>query len=196
MKEGPAPRKNANDTPGARGSGSDNPGEERIDLLLTVLLVVVAVVAAGTTVFVIVSPKEQTHFTDFFILGENRTADSYPDMIFAGPAYPMYIGVGNHEQRSMNYTIETWVSDTVIDPGTNTTRIRAMEPGERLSLTLVQNETRILPYNLSVGKTGFNRMEFLLFNGTVPGPDVTNGDRINASYRNLNLWLNVRQGQD
>jgi hypothetical protein len=32
-------------------------------------------------------------------------------------------------------------------------------------------------------------VDFLLFNESVPGFDVTGSDRINASYRNLQLWV-------
>ena len=193
MKEGPGRgKKSPNHTHDIRRHGLDDPEDKRDDRLLNILLVIAVVVAITITIFVIVSPKEHEHFTDFFILGENRTADTYPDLILAGPEYPMFIGVGNHEKRNMNYTLETWLSKTVFDTGTNTTTIRAMEPGQRMSLVLGANETRIIPYNLSAGKTGYNRVEFLLFNETIPGPDVTNGDRVNASDRDLYLWITVR----
>jgi hypothetical protein len=35
-------------------------------------------------------------------------------------------------------------------------------------------------------------VEFLLFDETVPGFNVTGSDRINASYRDLHLWVTVR----
>jgi hypothetical protein len=66
-----------------------------------------------------------------------------------------------------------------------------MDPTDYLSFTLADNQTAIIPYNLSVKETGYNRMEFLLFNETVPGIDVTGSDRINASYRDLHLVINV-----
>jgi hypothetical protein len=68
----------------------------------------------------------------------------------------------------------------------------AMDPMDQLSVTLAHNETRIIPYTLSLKKTGYNRLEFLLFNESVPGPDVTGSDRINASYRDLHLWVTVQ----
>ena len=54
------------------------------------------------------------------------------------------------------------------------------------------NETSIIPYNLLVKKTEYNRVEFLLFNETIPGSDIKGSDRIDASYRDLNLWITVR----
>jgi len=104
----------------------------------------------------------------------------------------MYIGVGNYEYRNITYTIETWILNTEFDRGTNTTSVIAMDPIDRLSLSLGHNETTIIPYNLSAMKKGYNRVEFLLFNESVPGPEVRGSDRINASYRNSHLWVEVR----
>ena len=61
-----------------------------------------------------------------------------------------------------------------------------MDPLDHRSLTLAHNETVTIPYTLSLNKTGYNRVEFLLFNETVPG-SLSGSDRINASYRDLYL---------
>jgi uncharacterized membrane protein len=170
------------------------PQEERgVDRFLSVVLTLVILVVIITTVYVIVAPKEGAErFSEFYILGENQTAANYPDVIFPAENYPMFIGVGNHEYRSMNYTIETWTLRTEFDTVTNSSTIVEMDPNDRLALTLAHNETRIIPFNLFVNKPGYNRVEFLLFNESVPGPEVTGNDRINASYRNLHLWVNSR----
>ena len=123
-------------------------------------------------------------------------ADDYPDQIITGLPYPMFIGVGNHEYRNMSYTIETWTALTEFNNVTNSTTYLAMDPLDRQSLVLSHNETRIIPYTLSLNKTGYNRVVFLLFNETVPGPEVTGSDRINASYRDLYLLVTVRQGNN
>ena len=171
------------------------PGRAGVDRFLSVVLTLVIIVAIITTVYVIVAPKEGERFSEFYILGENQTATDYPDQIIAGQNYPMYIGVGNHEYRNMTYTIETWMLRTEFDNVTNTSHIMAMDPIDRLSLTLAHNETTIIPYNLSVKKTGYNRVEFLLFNESVPGLEVTGSDRINASYRDLHLWVTVEEAE-
>ena len=135
------------------------------------------------TVYVIVVPKE-----------ENKIAADYPDRISVGQNYPLYIGVGNHEYRTVTYSVETWGMNMEFDSVTNTSRILATDLLWRRSFTLAHNETMNIPYNLSVEKTGYNRVEFLLFNETVPGPEVRGGNRINASYRDLHLWLTIRDG--
>ena len=167
-------------------------GDSRVDRLLMLVITLATLAAVLATVYVIAVPKEGERFTEFFILGENKLAANYPELIIAGQNYPMFIGVGNHEYRNINYRIETWILRTEFDNVTNTSTILVMDPGERLVLPLARDENMIIPYNLSVKKTGYNRVGFLLFNETVPGFDVTGSDRINASYRDLNLWITVR----
>jgi hypothetical protein len=166
---------------------------DRVGCFLSAALVLAIVIALSTTILLIALPKENEHFTDFFILGANRMADDYPDEIIAGQNYPMFIGVGNHEKRNATYIIETWIMNTTFDPATNTTQIITMDPQDRSSFTLADDETTVIPYTLSVGKTDYNRVAFLLFTDTIPGSVLTGGtDRINASYRNLYLHVSVR----
>ena len=72
---------------------------------------------------------------------------------------------------------------------TNTTSIITMDPKDRLTITLAPNEKKIIPYNLSINKNDYTRVDFLLFNESVPGFEVMGSDRINASYRNLHIWV-------
>jgi len=167
------------------------PGGKKIGRLLNSLLAVVAIIAIITTAFVIAFPKQGERFSEFYILGENQRASDYPDQVIAGKTYPLYIGVGNQEFRTVAYTIETWSLQMEFDNVTNTSHLVTMDLMDRLPLVLAQNETRLTPYDLSVKKTGYNRVEFLLFNESVPAPDVTGRDRINASYRNVHLWITV-----
>lgn len=164
---------------------------DRLFVFITTLAILASILVTG---YMIATPKEGERFTEFFILGENKLAADYPDLIITGQDYPIFIGIGNHEFQNINYTIETWLMRMEFDNVTNTSAILMMDPGERLVLPLAHNETRIVPYNLSIKKTGYNRVEFLLFNETVPGLDITGSNRINASYQDLNLWITVRKG--
>jgi uncharacterized membrane protein len=92
----------------------------------------------------------------------------------------------------VTYTIETWGILMESDNEKNTTRILAMDPLWQQTVTLAHNGTAIIPYTLLVDWDGYNRVEFLLFNETVPG--MGGIDRINASYRDLHLWITVRGG--
>jgi len=159
----------------------------RLDQVLNGVLVLAILVAIGTGVYVLSVPREGERFTEFFILGTNQSAADYPDRILTGQNYPLSVGVGNHEYRNVRYTIETWMMQTEFDNTTNTSRIVAMDPQDRVLLSLGHNQSTIVPYTLSVNSTKYNRIEFLLFDENVPGFEVRGSDRINASYRNLHV---------
>jgi uncharacterized membrane protein len=165
---------------------------KRSHRILNIVLVFAILITLILAIYVITVPREGEKFTEFFILGENRTADRYPDTIVPGQEYSMFVGIGNHEYSDVRYTIETWMLQTEFDNVTNRSRILVMDPSDRLSFTLAHNETTIIPYNFSVRKNGYNRIEFLLFKESVYGPEVTGNDRINASYRELHLRVTVQ----
>ena len=171
----------------------ENPpnGENTMDHLLSAVLILMIIIAILVTIFVISAPKENEQFTDFFILGENGTADVYPGDVISGRVYPMYIGVGNHESVKVNYTVETWYVDSVFDNATNSTTILAMDPVDTFPVALANNETSIIPYDMPIRGPGYNRVEFLLFKDTVAGPEITGSDRIAASYRDLYLRVSI-----
>lgn len=169
-------------------------GERGVDRFLSIVLTLVILVVMLGTVYVIVVPKEGAEvFSEFYILGKNQTAAEYPDIILPAENYPMYIGIGNQEYRTVTYTIETWALRTEFDNVTNSSTLLEIDPNDRFSVTLAHNETKIIPFNLFVVKPGYTRIEFLLFNESVPGSEITGSDRMNASYRNLHLWVNSRQ---
>jgi uncharacterized membrane protein len=170
------------------------PQGSRVSRLLSFLLTLVAIIAIITTAYVIAFPKDGERFSEFYILGEKQRSADYPEKIIAGHSYPIYIGIGNHEHRNVTYTIETWTLRTEFDTVTNTTSILSMDSLDRQSLVLSHNETMTIPYTFFVNKTGENRVEFLLFKENVPNSDVTGSDRINASYRDLHLWVTVQEG--
>jgi uncharacterized membrane protein len=163
-------------------------GHDRIPGIILALLILIAIITAG---YVISVPREGEPFTELFILGSNHTAADYPDRMIPGQNYPVYIGVRNHEYRDTRYTIEIWMLHTEYDNMTNSSRITAMVPQDRVLFPLAHNQTLVIPYNLSVNSTGYNRFEFLLFDENVPGFEVAGSNRINASYRNLHLLFRI-----
>ena len=169
-----------------------SPGASRLDRALSVLLVVSIVAAIATTAYVIAVPKEGERFTEFYILGPGGKAADYPSAFSAGSMQSLIIGVGNHEYREIPYTVEVLALNQTFDPATNTSTIHAAAPLDRFVLTVPHNETREVPWEFSVPSREYNRVEFLLFNETVPGEEVAGEERINASYRDLHLWVRVR----
>lgn len=175
----------------ARGELFD-PEASRFDRALSVVLLISIAAAVVTTVYVIAVPKEGEHFTEFYILGEKGKAADYPTDFPAGSTRSLIIGVGNHEYREVPYTVEALALNQSFDPATNTSTVHAVAPLDRFTLTVPHNETREVVWTFSVPSPDYNRIEFLLFNETVPGPEVGGKDRIDASYRDLHLWVRVR----
>lgn len=179
--------------PVAGGDALSSRKNDWTDYFLSAVLGLVFITAVGTTVLVIVLPKENSYYTDFFLLGPDGKAFDYPQEITPGQDYPIFIGVGNHEKRNVTYIIEIWNMNATFDTATNNTQIISMDPKDRFSFTIGENETTIIPYSMSVSKTGYNRVAFLLFNNSFPGSVLTgNSDRVNASYRDLYLGVTVR----
>ena len=164
----------------------------RLDRILSVLLLIAIVAAVVTTIYVIVVPKEGEKFTEFFILGEKGKAADYPSRLFIGDNATLFIGIGNHEYRNLTYTVETWLVNMSFDEKTNTSSLLAMDRLDRYTVHLAHNQTSTLPYTFVPERTGYNRIEFLLFNESVPDERVQGMDRINQSYRDLNLWVTIR----
>jgi uncharacterized membrane protein len=167
-------------------------GSSRTDRILSILLLVAIVGAIATTVFVIVVPKEGEKFTEFFILGETQKAADYPARLVPGTNSSLFIGIGNHEYRTVNYTVETYFMTMTFDDKTNTSALHAMDRIDRFPVQVSHNQTVIMPYAVMPATSGdYNRLEFLLFNETVPDDGITGTERINRSYRNLHLWVTV-----
>ena len=164
----------------------------RLDRLLSIILLVAIIAAVATTIYVIVVPKEGEKFTEFFILGKDKKAADYPTRLVTGQNSSLFIGIGNHEYRNITYTVETWLVSMAFDETTNTSSVKKMDRMDRFVVPVTHNQTIIRPYTFAPGTTGYNRVEFLLFNETVPDNQVRGMDRINRSYRDLHLWVTIR----
>jgi len=143
-----------------------------------------------SVVLVVTLPKPGEKFSEFYILGANRTADSYPMNIISEIPYPMYVGISNHEFRTVNYSVEIYLESISENEEINKLTQPEMLLVGTYSVTLNYNETSIIPFDLIVPDANYNRVNFLLFDGTPPGSEVTGLNRVNASYRDLHLWLN------
>ena len=165
----------------------------KVDRLLSILLVISIIAAIGTTIFVIVVPKEGEKFTEFYILGEGGKAADYPTKFDAGTRQNLIIGIGNHEYRDVSYVVETFAVNQVFNDTTNTSPVVSMELLDRFRIDVPDNETLELPYNFTIDSPNFNKLQLLLFNETVPGDEVWGTERINSSYRDLHLWIDVRE---
>jgi len=163
----------------------------KLDKALSWILIAAIVIAAVTTVYVIAFPKDGEKFTEFYILGADKMADNYPEKFFAGTEQFVWVGIGNHEYRDVIYTVETLLLNAEWDSVTNTSVIHSSKVLDRFSVDVADNSTYLQTYNFTVYDTGYNRLEFLLYNETVPDIGASAEDKMAAAYRDLHLWIKV-----
>jgi uncharacterized membrane protein len=145
--------------------------ESKLDKVLTVLLVFSILLSVATLVYVVVTPKEGEHFTEFYILGPEGKADNYTTKYVLGESSNITVGIVNHEYRPVNYTMEIRLENKSLPLAANLQHI-----------TLAHNETWEKPFTFTPSFVGKNmKLEFLLFN------------EFNQSmpYRDLHLWVDV-----
>ena len=168
---------------GVCGEGEMTMGGAKASTLqrpMTLVLGTLLLVAIAAIIFVILVPAEGDHYTEFYLLGEDGRAAGYPERVRIGEPETVIIGVQNHEYGSVTYQMEVHLLNETT--GRNESIINAMVPLDQFWVTLShgQNEERV--YTFIVNETGYNRLEFLLFNETVPPEQVTGSDRINAPH--------------
>lgn len=145
--------------------------ESVIDKFLSVFLILLVLASVCSLIYIIVNPKEGEHFTEFYILGPNKTADNYQTEFKLGEKGTVFVGVINHEHRPMNYTLDVKLGNKSLPLSENQKRIR-----------LEDNMSLEEPITFAPNVVGnYTKLEFLLFNDTEK----------TIPYRNLHLWVNV-----
>lgn len=167
-------------------------GQTRLDRALSIVLIISILAAIGTTAYVIAVPKEGEHFSEFYILGAEGKAADYPTSFPLNTPQWVTVGVGNHEYRNVSYTVEAQAVNQTFDPATNTSTIDRMQLLNSYQVTLAHNTTDEHRLTFTVAEPGYNQIQFLLFNETVPDGAVTGQERIDRSDRDLHLWITAR----
>jgi uncharacterized membrane protein len=165
------------------------PGSTVYDQVVSALLIIAVLVTAVTAVYVVVVPKEGETFTEFYILGPDHLAFGYPKEFVPGRGQSITIGIGNHEFTGVTYFVEIFAvnqsAGSVNGPGI----IDRMERIGGYERFLAHNTTQEDTVTFIIRDAGFNQVRVLLFR-TSPPPDTEGGpDRIDASYRDLRLWI-------
>jgi uncharacterized membrane protein len=146
--------------------------ESKLDKTLTIFLILSILLSVATLVYVVITPKEGEHFTEFYILGPEGKADKYPTNYTLGENGTVTVGIVNHEYKPVNYTMELRLEN------------KSLPLSEKLQqINLAHNNTWEEPVTFTPSLEGENmKLEFLLFN-------ETDND---TPYRDLHLWINVK----
>lgn len=163
--------------------------ETRADQLLNVVLVVSLLLAASSVTYAVAVPKSGESFTEFYLLTENESgalvAADYPTNFTEGGNKSLVVGIGNHEHRTVSYSIIVQLQRVRM---TNTsTTVVERERLHRFNTRLTANETWTHQHNVSPSMTGNRlRLVYLLYKDEPPAqPTIEN------AYRETHLWINV-----
>jgi len=145
--------------------------ESKIDRVFAVILVLSTLASVVGLAHIIGNPKEREHFTEFYILGANKTADGYPADLILGKNGMVIVGIVNHEYRPVDYTMELRLENQSLPL-----------PKDQKQISLAHNMSWIEPVTFTPPFKGNNmKLEFLLFNE----------NEKQTPYRNLHIWINV-----
>jgi uncharacterized membrane protein len=145
--------------------------ESNLDKALTVFLICSILLSVATFIYVVITPKEGEHFTEFYILGPEGKASNYTTKYILGEKGTITVGIVNHEYKPVNYKIGIKLDNKLLPVPENLQHI-----------VLAHNETWEEPVTFTPPFVGKNMsLEFLLFNET----------NMSMPYRNLHLWIDV-----
>jgi len=152
-------------------------------ILLILILIILALLSSGCEEKMNAEPRTeslQEPFTEFYILGPEGIADNYPTDYVLGENGTVIVGIVNHEQKPVNYTLEVELEGMSLPL-----------PPDHQYINLEDNETwekavTITPpfegKNMLLGFSLYNENEKKIVEGEICPP-----------YRDLNLWINVSQ---
>lgn len=129
------------------------------------LLLLAVLVAVGSLAFTIGFPRSGEKFTEFYILGLDRKADSYPKELAMGEQGGVIVGIINREHTSVSYCIEVKIDGKL----TNTIKPIFLDDNEKW-----EREISFSPREVGLDQ----KVAFILF-------------RESKSYEECHIWLNV-----
>ena len=183
---------------------------KNLDTVLTIILAVSIIIAPISLTYVILSPRTEKTFTEFYILGPDYTADSYQKELAIGENTNVIIGVANHEHKTINYTIEIWLLNQSIIFNETTFEDETVNDHmwyiNKINVTLDHIQADVeepwepqweYNFTFNITRKGEFNLLFLLFNTSTENyhyeEDYKNivDQKINSSYRATNLWIDV-----
>lgn len=149
--------------------------ERRIYLLCAGSLVVAGLAAAW--VFLVPSPDE--YMTEFYVLGREGQAESYPRDVAVGQPLTVTMGIRNLERAAHTYRVEVYAIDVWED------RQQQVAAAGPFSLGRDEALEQVLPWSMPWAAQD-QQVEFHLFSDAQEADD-------SGPYCLLRLWMNVQE---
>jgi len=84
-------------------------GQNSLDRILSIVLIVAIIGAIGALGYAIAAPKVGERFTEFYILGPDGRASSYPRELTVGEEGSVLVGIINREHETVTYRVEVTI---------------------------------------------------------------------------------------
>lgn len=152
---------------------------ERTKALALIILISLPLLVSGCLED-ISAESIQEPFTEFYVLGPEGKADNYPTEYILGENGTVIIGIVNHEQKPVNYTMEIKLENTFLP----------LSPDQEY-ISLEDNETWEKAIKITPPFEGTNMM--LSFSLYKEGEKNIVEGGLCTPYRDLTLWINVSQ---
>lgn len=156
---------------------------------LNVALLIAVVSSTAMLGYGLVSPASEETYTELMLLTENESgqyiAGDYPKTLETGESATVTVGVENHEQRRVEYTIVAELQK--VDKRNGSVEIRDRSELARFSPSVASNDTWYTRHEFSPDMTGSDlRLSYYLYRGDAPS--LVSAD---SAYRHTYIWLNV-----
>ena len=180
-----------------------------LNKVLTYVLLGALLFCVGLVIYLVITPKEGEHFTEFYILGPEGKAAGYPHNLTSGEDASVIIGIVNHEYRTVDYIVELWLVDASFENNITTINHMYFIDSFKVELnhTYLSIDESWTPqleqlYKFSIDRKGKYKLWFLMFKDQVPplpvmseyaGTDVEKRilDAVEGDIQGLNLNLVV-----
>ena len=163
--------------------------DSRFEMLATALLAIAIVAAMSSLTYALAVPGDGETYTDFHLVTENETtgeltAMNYPTEYTRGESRTLTVGIENHEDRAMDYTVV--VALQRVETGGELTVLESHEL-DRFQASMANGETWTDDRAITPTIVGEDlRLVFMLYEGEPPeNPSMANADK------SLHLWVNV-----
>lgn len=180
--------------------------EKPIDRALTIILLIAIIIVIISLIYVITIPKTGEQFSELYLLGPTGKAEGYPHNLTTQENATITIGLANHENQPINYTIQIWlINQTTLT--NNQTIYNQMYLLDNITTTLPHQPINIeenwqpqwtTNYTIHIDTTGTFKLAFLLFKNLTTNYNTnTNYNQIadqiiKSAYLENHIWITVQ----
>lgn len=137
-----------------------------VDRTLSILIIIFLIIGLFGVLYIVFTPNEAEKYTEFYLLGQNGKAGSYPTNMTTGEEGNLTIGIINHEYSTTSYQLKIKMNNETL---------------KETDIILKNNEKQEMPFEFTAGPPGQYKLEIDLYKL----PDTAN------VYRSTFLLINV-----